>query len=270
MNIKINALALLIIAAASQSIAQPGEKELRKHAEKIEKSRTKKSVEVSLDTLFYEGLPYCIFEEGKKVLGNALNITVKDLEGTERMWCKFATGQELNRPDITSAYEITFVATGNKALYSNVIGNSLEKEIVKHNLFANGTFNAASENRFISYNPYKTGFMSQPVAPNNAATPPQVQRNRNAMIMIMGEEIKQDNKTIGRIKKSTSTNGGKMFQVAEIYSPDGILIARAETAHMQHNWLIVTAKDNKTHQINSSIGKDDSDLADYLIKQLYL
>jgi len=271
---KLTLILTLLLNFAFLAQSQPSEKELKKHIAKVEKSKEKKSVEVSLDTLYNEGTPYCVYIEGKKFLGNIMDITVKDLNGTDAIWCKMVTNTELNRTDFTTAYEITFAQSGNKALYILTFGNSFPKEIVKQDLFINGIYNSNAENKFISFNPYKTGIQVQQIPQNNGYQsnngPVLVDRNRNQMVQIFGNEIKQDFKVIGKITEKSQTKEGTIVNSITITLPDGTLLAQAEAEQMQHSWTIVTAKDNKAHILNSSMGNDKKDIADYLIKYLYL
>ncbi len=269
-----SALTFLLAFSLIATFAQTNEKELKKHAAKVEKSKEKKSVEVSLDTLFNEGIPYCVYIEGKKFLGNILDITIKDLNGTDAIWCKMVTGAELNRTDFSTAYEITFAQSGNKALYLITFGNTFPKEIVKQNLFEKGLYNASAENKFISFNPYKVGIQVQQIPQNNGYQnnngPALVDRNRSSMVQIFGNEIKQDFKVIGKLSEKSQAKDGTIINAITITLPDGTLLANAEAAQMQHTWTIVTAKDNRLHTVNSSLGNDKKDLVDYLIKYLYL
>jgi hypothetical protein len=269
-----SALTFLLAFSLITTFAQTNEKELKKHVAKVEKSKEKKSVEVSLDTLFNAGIPYCVYIEGKRFLGNILDITIKDLNGTDAIWCKMVTNTELNRTDFSTAYEITFAQSGNKALYLITFGNTFPKEIVKHNLFVNGLYNAANENKFISFNPYKAGIQVPQIPQNNGYpnnnAPALVDRNRSSMVQIFGNEIKQDFKVIGKIAEKSQAKDGTIINTISITLPDGTLLARAEAEQMKHNWTIVTAKDNKEHTVNSSLGNDKKDISDYLIKYLYL
>jgi hypothetical protein len=53
--------------------------------------------------------------------------------------------------------------------------------------------------------------------------------------------------------------------------PSGEVIATAKNSGAtDHVWLIVTAKDNNSNTINSSLGNDEKDIVKYLVDQLYL
>lgn len=266
-------LSFLLTLICTFSFAQTSEKDWKKHLSKIEKSLTGTKVEISFDTLFHNGAPYCIYDEGEKMLGNVLDFTIKDLQGNEVIWGKMVTGQEINRPEVVTAYDLTFIQSSNKALFVNVIGNSLARDLVKYKLFQNGQYDAASEKKFVNFHPHQVGLSTQLGGQGNqgAGQYSMVQRNRNAMIQILGKEIKQDFKLIGYVNESRQSMGGEMVISVTITLPDGTLVANAQNEEVfGHDWNIVTAKDNKNHRLTSSLGKDKNDIVESLIRLLYL
>lgn len=273
MRTKINLSILCLLLMISRSFAQSDEKVIKKHLSKIEKSKSGQKVEISLDTLFHNGMAWCIYDEGEKLLGNVLDITIKDLAGNEVIWAKMVTGEEINRADVVTAYELTFVQSNNKALFVNVLGNSLSRELVKYNVFENGNFNPLAEYKFINFNPFKTGLINNG---NGSGNIPQnqnvlIERNRNQMIQIFGKEIKQDFKLIGYLSESRQSAGGKMVISFTITLPNGTLVANARNEDaFSHTWQIITSKDNKAHTVTSSLGNDNKDVVTYLVKMLYL
>lgn len=262
----------LVLIGSLVTLAQPSEKEWKKHQDKIAKSREKQSAEISMDTLFFKGVPYCLYIEGKKLLGNVLDITVKDLSGTDVMWCRWLAGTEIARPDIQYAYEITFSGSGQKALYPLVIGDQLYREIVKQGLFADGVFQPQAESKFISFNPYKTGTIAtgMPQGMGNQPPPAMVQRNRNAMIQVFGDEIKQDFKIVGYLRESSETGNGKVYKVLNITLPDGTQVARAQSPDFGKSWTITTLYDRRSADISTGMGSYKQEIATFLIGKMYL
>lgn len=264
-------LSLIFLFYSVLSYSQVSEKEWNKHLAKIEKSREKQSVEVSLDTLFFKGNAYCLYVEGKKMLGNVLDITIKDLNGVDQMWCVLKTGNELQHPEIATAYEITFSQSENKSLYINVLGNSLAKEIVKIDLFENGYYNSTKERKFMAMHP-PLAKMGGEGTPDQREVPySTVERNRGAMVQVFGNVIKQDFVVIGNIKESQINSEGKIRTRYTITLPSGKGVAIAENEGINsHHWEVITMKDHKMHHVHSEIGKDQTDVINYLIKMLYL
>lgn len=253
------------------TFAQVSEKDWKKHQSKIEKSKSGNKVEISYDTLFHNGLAYCIFDEGERMLGNILNFTIKDLQGTEVIWGKMVTGQEIGRPDVVTAYDLTFVQSSQKAMFVNVIGNSLARDLVKYQLFENGGYNSSSEMKFINFHPHYTATHSgYPIqTPSGQST--MVSRNRSAPIQIFGNEIKQDFKLIGYIQETRQIIGGKTIIQLSVTTPNGTLVASGQNEDVfSHEWILITAKDNKSHTLTSSLGKDKEDMVSYLVRLLYL
>lgn len=66
-------LAAIFIIGSSTSIQAQSKKELKKHFKKIAKSKKKKSIVLSLDTMFYAGRPYCTM---KKIESNDIQAKV--------------------------------------------------------------------------------------------------------------------------------------------------------------------------------------------------
>lgn len=262
---------LLTLVIPAFSYSQISDKDWKKHLSKVEKSREKQGVEVSLDTLFYKGEPYCLFVEGKKMLGNVLDVTVKDLSGNDQMWCVLKTGTELFHPEITTAYEITFSQSESKSLYVNVIGNNLAKEIVKNGLFVQGIFQPEMERKFIAMNAPLQAIGDPGSDRNSGISYKMVERNRNAMVQVFGNAIKQDFVVIGNIKESQINSQGNILTRYTISLASGAVIAIAENEGINgHHWEVITMQDHKMHHVHSEIGKDQIDIINHLIKMLYL
>lgn len=99
-----------------------------------------------------------------------------------------------------------------------------------------------------------------------------VNRNRDKMVQIFGETIRQDFTDIGTISKKTSYTNGQSNTEYTISLPDGQLVATAKFVGMNSlKAEIITAKDNRRHSISctSSINRD-KEVAQHLIRLLYL
>lgn len=99
-----------------------------------------------------------------------------------------------------------------------------------------------------------------------------VDRDRNKIVQIFGETIRQDFTDIGNISKKTSYTNGQSNTEYTISLPDGQLVATAKFIGMNSlRAEIITAKDNKRHSISctSSINRE-KEVAQYLIRLLYL
>jgi hypothetical protein len=139
-------------------------------------------------------------------------------------------------------------------------------------LFTDSSLNVVGMNKLVLL---KGGpRVSMPPVPGNApgsSNPALVNRNRNAMVQVFGDNIMQGGITIGSITQISATDAGKLFYQITIKLPTGELIATAKTESVtDHNWYIITAKDNKEHIVSSSLGADKEDIAKYLVDKLYL
>ncbi|MCC7302463.1 MAG: hypothetical protein IT233_07470 [Bacteroidia bacterium] len=91
------------------------------------------------------------------------------------------------------------------------------------------------------------------------------------MLFTMGGQIKQDGKVIGTFKENSSAGSGKMIYTISYFLPNGTKIAEATSEGMNaKEWKVVTMKDNKAHNVTTTLGRDDEDIAKYLIDLYYL
>ncbi len=292
-------------------IAQHSEKELIKHEIAVQKSIAKEKAVVSLDTLFYIGKPVCIFIEESKFLGSLIKGTLKNLDGTDAVWIRYISSQEAPNPQNLNYYEFYFAASGKRGMLPVGIGTSLEKNIVKNGLFVDGYLDKNASDKFVAMHPvpnFMTAIIvnNHPQAQinhsgvtviaggmgNSAGSggyPGQnnggmnngggfnnpnyalVQRNRNAMVQVIGSNIQQDFKSVGNITKSTVAQNGTIVTTYTVSLLTGITVgtATAEGA-TSHSYQILTFKDNRMHSLNSTIGRDETDIAQYLINMGYL
>jgi hypothetical protein len=97
-----------------------------------------------------------------------------------------------------------------------------------------------------------------------------VERNRSGMIQIFGNQIMQGGVHIGNVKKESSSGRGLIYEIT-VTQISGNLVAVARNQGItDHEWSVITAKDNVEHSISSSLGKDEEDVVKYLIEKLYL
>jgi len=98
-----------------------------------------------------------------------------------------------------------------------------------------------------------------------------VQRNRNAGITFIKDQIYQDDRDIGGVQMSQGTEKGQIVRTLTVYYTDGSKVAEAKSyGEKSHEWSILTLKDKHTHVITSPSGNDAIDVIKYLIKGYYL
>lgn len=243
-------------------------KEQKKHKEKIEKSFKKQSAEVSLDTLFYKGLPNCIYKITDKSFIGPNEISVFSLKNNiECFKIKMMSVGEGSATVYTWKWVVTL--PNNNTVIDTKFGEMPYDLIAKYKVMNDSSINENGLKTFVSMEAIDKTVKVQIVQPN--AKPLLVERNRTASIIIINESIKQDNQQIGVIKSSTKTQNGNMTEVYFIYNMQNVLIATAENeAFMGHHWHVVTASNNQMGHINSSSLEDKNDIVKYLIENLYL
>lgn len=262
-------IVLLFMGVALQ--AQISDKDLKKHNERVAKSREKGTLIESLDTVFKAGVAVFIFEPESKGWLNTL-FTLKDLNGKHHAYISLQ--QVKNVTPAQSYWEVRFIASEKVAELQGSQSYVVE-QIYKSGLFTEqGSYDSEAENRFV----IKYGRSFSNIA--NTVTVVKVdklpvhnlvERNRQSSVMVMGDEIKQDFKTVGKVVSSTVAAEGKIKTVYKFYLPDGTLVAEATNEGVNSlNWSIVTSKDNEIHTTTTEFAKDKEQLATWLIARMYL
>jgi hypothetical protein len=266
-------LLLLIFCSAN---AQVSEKDMKKHIEKVAKSKADGSVVRSLDTIFNAGIPYAILKD-KKVMLNS-NYTLFSLNGKELVDMPYECVDDAASASKQTCYTaFLFLQSGKRGEMIIGIGTKIERVIVEFDLVKNNDINPAGENKFVMNHPPKYSNKPQGttvvVINNNGNADPYktVERNRNASISIFGTEIKQDFKTIGSITKSNSPVNGKLIYTISFFLPDGTKVAEATGEGVNcKEWKVVTMKDNQSHNVTTTFSQQEEQIAKYLSDSYYL
>ena len=247
-----------------------------KRSEVIQKSLEKKKGILLGDTIYYMGIPNCLFITEKKFLGSLIQGTCKALNGKEAFWINLQTNEYLPNNDPNKHYfEIVFVASNAKINYKGT-QNALVRDIAKFNLFENGVYNPNSERKFCTMT-NSTTVSSGVVVYNNTVQMntnnpfDKVERNRNGMIQVQGNQIIQDFKTIGTFNQTKQALNGTIQNEITFFLPNGSMIARC-TAYgaTSHDFNVVSVSDNRAAQINTGMITEANDLARYLVNNGYM
>jgi hypothetical protein len=266
-------LVLLLVFCAAN--AQVSEKDMKKHLEKVAKSKEEGNVAWSLDTIFNAGKPYAIMKAKKrglisdyslfsftgKELVNMVNETVEDPTSN--------TGQK-------SYTAFLFLQSGKRGELQVGIGMKVERIVVEYDLVKDNEINPAGENKFLMRYPPK--FSNKPqsatvviVNNNVAGNYTTVDRNRSASISLLGTELKQDFKTIGSVSKSNSSSNGEMIYTVSFFLPNGIKVAEATGKGVNcKEWSVVTMKDNQSHNVTTTFSQQEEQIAKFLSDSHYL
>jgi hypothetical protein len=254
------------------------DKEAAKHMKEVQKSKDKGTSIWDWDTVYNNGIPYCIIYEVEKGAFHHNDYSVRSLTGQELIYVKYDiytdyAAAQPNSPAPQSGY-YQYIFSDTKAV-AELLMNRPFKEIVRNNLIDNGTtINSAAETAFLALYPRKYSQMAPPpmVAPPVLVvdyTP--VPRNRNGGLMILLNNISQDNVTIGNIQSSQSNYNGVITTTLNIFLPNGTKVAVATNEGLNsHVWNMITMKNNAQIRITSSNGQDNMDIIKYLINGYYL
>lgn len=206
--------------------AQRTEKELQKHAKSIEKSKESSKGILSLDTLFYKGMPYCILEVDSKFLGSILKATVKNLDGSMAGYLNWTTINDYSTdPNKNGFMQVSFTNEVASAYIQNL---TPERFIVDYHLFTDGKLDAMSVKRLLESfpNPKNRTTITTIVTTNSVnKTPVTPSRNKSATIFQGQNQLTQDNSHIGTYTENTVSYGvGKELH---FYNSQNIIVAIA-------------------------------------------
>ncbi|MDQ3108662.1 MAG: hypothetical protein M3R17_02110 [Bacteroidota bacterium] len=266
-------LVLLLIFCSAN--AQVSEKDMKKHLEKVAKSKAEGSVVRSLDTIFNAGIPYAILKDKKVML--ASDYTLFSLNGKELVDMPYQCIDDANSASNQTCYHaFLFLQSGKRAEIIIGLGMKIERIIVEFDLVKNNDINPAGENKFVMRYPPKYSNKPQNTTvviinngvPGNYAT---VERNRSGGVNLYGTELKQDFKTIGTVTKSNSSSNGEMIYTVSYFLPNGIKIAEATGRGINcKEWRVVTMKDNQSHTITTTFSQQEEQIAKFLSDSYYL
>ena len=256
---------MLIGTIFISSMAQTSDKELIKHAEKVAKSKEKSKNLVSLDTLFASGKPYCLMKGSKKFLGSYGIYSIRPLGNPENEEIYMEMEAEGTGAEAVWYWNMVFVNQGQKIRFKN--GSlDIENTIVDYNLLNENGLNLTGMNKLVLLKGGKAQAQTVPVKTNTT-----VSRDRTGTIQIFGNSIQQSGVQIGSMVKLVKAENGGVITYFTVSLPNGEIVATASNnGATDHEWKIVTAKDNSIQFVSSTIGKDEIEIAKYLVEHLYL
>jgi hypothetical protein len=236
------------------------------HNEKVSKSKKSGKGASSRDTLYCSGKPYAIAkEESHNLMGQT----------TVYSFRAFKQSNEAFRTTLES------VSSGANAVYywvwtmGDIRFETEQKEnpvdmVCYHYLFTDSLLNKKNFNTMKQTKGKAiSGYNGAPAPkPKNEE---ETNRNRNDKLVFSGRDIRQSSVLIGHIESATITSGGVIYTTYTIYNKGGNLVATAKNHGVtDHEWEIVTANDNRTHKVSSSIMHDQEDVVKLLVDNLYL
>lgn len=249
-----------------QSFAQVDAKEMARHQKKVAKSADKKTGVASLDTFFYNGQPVCFYTANKSFMGNDTDFEFRSFSDNKKLIIGEMISEGTGENTIYY-YDIVFLEASKKLRIK--LSEKILDMLGKYEVVNDSEVNIANLNLLLlakgepTVNTTKT-YRSN--TSNNAL----VERNRNGLIIIGGEQISQGGVPIGKIVSSTINNNGLKTVYTISFLNDVLCATVINEAIMGHNWTIVTSKNNISSILNSSFGNDEKDIIQWLVANLYL
>lgn len=236
------------------------------HNERVAKSKKSGKGASSRDTLYCGGKPYAIAKEvSHNLMGSATVYSFKAFKQTDE------------------AFKVTLesVSSGANAVYYWVwtLGDTRFETEQKENpvdmacyhyLFTDSTLNVKNFNTLKkTKGKVISGYNGAPAPkPKNEE---EANRNRNDKLVFSGRDIRQSSVLIGHIEGTTITSGGNIITTYTIYNKSGNLVATAKNKGVtDHEWEVITANDNRTHKVSSSLMHDQEDVVKLLVDNMYL
>lgn len=273
--------AFLFIILFCKTIAAQGisEKEYSKHLKRIQQSKEKAEVIVSLDTIYNRGIAYALL---RKVATADKDYSVKNLSGNELIYFRLNSFNDVtpthNIGSVEKKYYYEMLFTPNKKRCETEFLSvaQLTNFLVKNNLVVNNDLNLLAADSLIAVKGNKfSEVQNKPLEifqkQGEMKEFKLVERDKTKMIVIRNDEIEQDEKIIGRITIKKAEEGLIIYFLYTIQLLDGTTIASAKHQSLgSEDVEIKTMKDNKIIRITKPEYWIDKAIVQYLIDNGYL
>ncbi len=205
--------------------------------------------------------------------------SIKDVNDKECISLKMTSvSVGANLFDNTS--EFTFLPSGQKAYTTAESRREVAKQLVKHGVLTKTGFNEEGAKKMcmiFKEHPYKktenTGNNANigGITQNNPYNFKMLERNRDANIMVFGDNVQQDFKDLGKITNTNEATNGKIMTTYKIFNHENLQIAEAISEMNGTAITITTFKDKSTQTIKSDFGVPSvkQSLSNYLAKNYY-
>ncbi len=205
------------------------------------------------------------------VLGDNTVYSIKDLTGKEIILAK-TTSKLIGLGDYGGTTEYLFRDSG-KTAYTNAYSQkTIAKELVNFGVLTKEGYKEEGEKKLLllfskkpqeiaNNNPQE---ITTTIITQNTSQTQILERDRNADIHVMGDEISQDLVEIGKI---TDSNDAIVGEVYKVFNHQNIQIAEATCEFMGKNVKIVTFKDNKIYSFKKK-GISDEDTKEQISQYL--
>jgi len=215
----------------------------------------------SRDTVYYRGVPYCILKEFPLV-PKTPDYSLRNFSNDELAYIK------VFRVNGKSNYWFTFKKSGNEVAVNTMDKKAIPSLIVNSELVKNGAaIDSSREVQFVINNGGK------PVKQVSDPRFRTVKRNRNSVVVVVGEDITQELGTrIGTFKESGSYVNKIFVKQLVVYLPGGQKIAEASYPEEGATTAtVMTVMDNKQTPLTLNPTKNPrKQVIDWLIENEYL
>lgn len=266
---------LFLLFSGSLFAQEISKGDLKKHRQKVSKSRENGSVEYSLDTIFKAGVPYCLFKAKEGINGN--EFSVQSFDQKEQVYVKMDCVPSPNDTSKKDCFWVfTFMESGKSAELNYAKASDLPKYIVENNLIVNNTVNPEGETRLLILYPQRKSISA---APNSQMTVVMadadkyvlVERDRTAEVMFYGDRIQQDSTEIGYYTEDKWEEEGKIIVTLSFYLPSGLKVADVTFDQAaKANLVMHTTKDYKTYHVDVNPEIQMQHICKFLIQKFYL
>lgn len=249
-------------------------------------------VSIKKEVVLIDKNEYCLIKDESKNIFNT-NFTILNLNGDELFYVKLSMNTITDNPNVSQQdrtynfYVLVNMQT-QEEVELDITDLTFKKTLMKH-FFQNKVLAedmTVSEEGFQKFRLKYACKCSEKLAmkmskANNTViiaggggNTPLVNRNRSAMIMVFGKEIKQANALIGTYTRSQTATGGDVQVRYTIYDAYNNLVAEATcSAFNAKSAQVTTIKDNRTQTVSFSFSTDMEvvkAIAHLLVDRMYL
>lgn len=222
------------------------------------------AVVVHNDTIYYQAKPYAIIKEFV-VDKNHPDYSIRNLENQELFYIRYEVPTGIGS---FGSYRVRFKESGNEVKLKTKEESELPLLIVNNELVKEGrTVDNSREENFVINN---GGVLRSAAQGDDKYV--MVTRNRNAAVIVIGNDITQDTNKIGNIKEEGTYINKVFTKQMIVFVPSGQKVAEAQFPDEAATVAtVLTAKDGKQHQVTLNPTKvARKQVIEWLVENNYL
>jgi hypothetical protein len=235
-----------LLTLASCGGTSPVNSDPEDHAEVVDRSRRERTIVISLDTIFNEGVPYAIIRSAPFVLAGRMKGVGADIYSLSGRYLMFTVPVNLYGDHYVS-YRFNdgrYVDTAYIAYHESMLEDA--RTIVRAGLLSHDSINQPQAESFVRQHPeppYRARGWGE-----------RVTRDKGQGIILQGKEIWQTGVRIGRYDTTSFTVSGLSFAQISIYYADSVHCATLthEVAPADTSAALFTTRDLKLYQVRKN------------------